>query len=288
MTFSIAAADLEARQWGVAVASKFLAVGALVPFVRAEVGAVATQALANVAYGPGGLELMAAGAGAEQALRRLVDEDADGDQRQLGIVDAHGGAASHTGAACHDWAGGRVGHGYAAQGNILTGAEVVAALAETFEGQEGPLAARLLAALAAGDAAGGDRRGRQSAALLVCEAQGGYGGGSDRLVDLRVDDHDDPVPELQRLFGLHQLLFGRTPPGELLALDGPLADEVASLLTRLGRPVDGDVEAALADWAGVENLEERLSAGRVDPVLLTELRRQAAAAPMSAGGGWSS
>jgi uncharacterized Ntn-hydrolase superfamily protein len=281
VTFSIAASDPAASQVGIAVASKFLAVGAVVPWARAGVGAVATQAAANVSYGPKGLELLAGGATPTEAIDRVTGEDDGRDQRQLGIVDARGASATFTGTQCMDWAGGRRGEGYAAQGNILAGAAVVDALAETFEGARGSLAERLLSALAAGDAAGGDRRGRQSAALLVCQPRGGYGGGSDILVDLRVDDHADPVSELRRLHGLHELLFGRTAPDQLLVLDGELADEVGALLARLGYPPDGDVSAALDRWAGVENLEERTVTGRIDPVVLRELRRQAEAAPTS-------
>jgi uncharacterized Ntn-hydrolase superfamily protein len=272
VTFSLVACDVEARQWGVVVASRFLAVGAIVPWAQAEVGAVATQAFANVSYGPRGLELLGAGASAQETLDRLLADDPDGSERQVGLVDAAGGSATFTGPECLDWAGGRTGAGYAAQGNLLAGAGVVTALVDTFEGTEGPLAERLLASLAAGDAAGGDRRGRQSAAVIVREVDGGYGGGTDILVDLRVDDHPDPVTELQRLYAIQDLLFGRTPDDQLIPLEQVQA-ELTELLAKVGR--SGPVEPALRDWSGRENLEERLYDGRVDPVVLRALRERA-------------
>ena len=250
-------------QWGVAVASKFLAVGAAVPAAAHGVGAVATQSFANLAYRPDGLRLLAEGRSAQEVLDTLTAADALRDQRQAGVVDRDGGAATFTGSACNPWAGGRTGDGWAAQGNILTGPEVVDALAETFESTEGTLAERLAAALLAADRAGGDRRGRQSAVLLVVSENGGYGGGSDVLVDLRVDDHPDPVLELQRLLGLHDLYFGK--PKEVLPLEGELATEVADRLQRLGYPT-------LDAWAGVENYEERMVPGGIDPVVLAQLR----------------
>jgi len=274
VTFSLVACDLEARQWGVVVASKFLAVGAVVPWARAEVGAVATQASADVSYGPRGLELLAAGASAQETLDRLTRDDPGGPERQIGVVDAAGGSATFTGPECFDWAGGRAGPGYAAQGNLLAGAAVVEALADTFEGTEGPLVERLLASLAAGDEAGGDRRGRQSAAVIVRETDGGYGGGTDILIDLRVDDHPDPVTELQRIYAIHDLHFGRTPEAQLIPLDQVQA-ELADLLGRVGHA--GPIEPGLREWAGMENLEERLHDGRVDPIVLRALRERAEA-----------
>jgi uncharacterized Ntn-hydrolase superfamily protein len=273
VTFSLVACDLAARQWGVVVASKFLAVGAVVPWAQAEVGAVATQASANVSYGPRGLELLSTGASAQETLDRLTRDDPSRPERQIGIVDAAGGSVTYTGPQCFDWAGGRSGPGYAAQGNLLAGAAVVDALADTFEGTDGPLVERLLASLAAGDAAGGDRRGRQSAAVIVREVDGGYGGGTDLLIDLRVDDHPDPVTELQRLYSIQDLLFGRTPEDQLIPLEQVQA-ELAELLAKVGR--SGPVEPGLREWAGMENLEERLYDGRVDPVVLRALRERAA------------
>lgn len=202
-TFSIAAADPAAGEVGVAVASRFFAVGNVVPHARADVGAVATQATANTSFGPSGLELLARGATAEEALKVLLRGDEGRDRRQVGIVTASGDSATYTGPGCNPWAGGRRGPGYAVQGNILTGEAVVAAMEKAFlDGRGKPLAERLLASLAAGDAAGGDSRGRQSAALLVCRARGGYNGFTDRAVDVRVDDHPDPFRELSRLVGM--------------------------------------------------------------------------------------
>ncbi|HXV33971.1 MAG TPA: DUF1028 domain-containing protein [Gaiellaceae bacterium] len=271
-TYSIAACDLEAREWGVAVQSRFLAVGAAVPAAEPEVGAVATQAWANLAYRPQGLALLREGYAAGDVVRTLVGADEGREHRQVGVVDAHGRAATYTGSECLEWAGGTAGPGYAAQGNILVSAATVDALAAAFEPSAGrPLAERLLECLAAAQAAGGDRRGQQSAALLVVRTDGGYGGTSDVAVDLRVDDHPRPVEELARLFRLHALLFGETPEHEWLDVDATLAAELRERLAALG--YDGELQEALAAWAGVENLEERVrGAGRIDPVVLAELR----------------
>src|SRR5438445_8391621 len=266
-TYSIAACDLAARQWGVAGRSRFLAVGSVVPWAEPEVGAIATQAYANPSYGPNGLALLREGLGASEVVERLTSEDEGRDERQLGIVDGQGAAASWTGSGCNDWAGHRTGPGYAAQGNILVSEETVGALATTFEGHaQLPLAQRLIECLAAAQAAGGDRRGQQSASLLVVQRDGGYAGLSDVLVDLRVDDHERPVQELRRIYGLHFRLFGQTPREEWLPLDGALGDEVRDRLARLGY-------ASLPDWAGVENLEERVDGtDAIDPVVLDTLR----------------
>ena len=273
MTFSLVACDLEAREWGVAVASKFLAVGSVVPWGEGEVGAVATQSYANVTYGPDGLTALRAGASAEEAMQRLLAPDPDREQRQVGIVDGQGRGATFTGGECFDWAGGRTGDCYAAQGNILTGADVVDALADTFSENGGSLAERLLAALTAADRAGGDRRGRQSASMIVRKRDAGYGGNNDILVDLRVDDHPDPVIELARLYEIHDLLFGRTPEDQLIPLEQVQA-ELGSRLGSLG--FNGELEPALAAWAGGENLEERLAPGIIDPVVLRILRERSA------------
>jgi uncharacterized Ntn-hydrolase superfamily protein len=272
-TYSIAACDLEARQWGVAVQSKFLAAASVVSWAEAEAGAVATQAYANPRYGPNGLALLREGLSAEETVGRLTEADDGREHRQLGIVDREGGSATYTGGECFDWAGGRTGPGYAAQGNILVSAATVDVLAETFEASAGkPLAERLLDCLAAAQAAGGDRRGQQAAGLLVVERDGGYAGLSDDVVDLRVDEHERPIEELRRIFGMHQLLFGKTPKEEWLDVDPPLADELGQRLARLG--YEGELADALFRWAGNENLEERVDgAERVDPVVLDELRR---------------
>ena len=268
-TYSIAACDLEAGQWGVATQSKFLAVGSVVPWAEPHVGAVATQAYANPRYGPEGLALLREGLSAEEAVERLTSADEGRDHRQLGIVDSKGGSASYTGSACNAWAGGRTGEGYAAQGNILVSAETVDAIAETFEATGGkPLAERLVDCLAAAQAAGGDSRGQQSSALLVVEKDGGYAGLSDVVVDLRADDHERPVEELLRLYGLHQQLFGKTPRLQWIALSAELRAEIRERLARLGYE-------SLDEWAGVENLEERVEGDdAIDPVVLEELRRQ--------------
>jgi uncharacterized Ntn-hydrolase superfamily protein len=282
VTFSIAACDLDAGQWGVAVASKFLAVGSVVPWLEGGVGAVATQALANTAYGPQGLALMRSGLSAREALDQLLAADRGRADRQAGMVDARGRSATHTGESCLAWAGGRTGRGYATQGNILAGPTVVDAMAGAYEVTTGGLAVRLLAALAAGDAAGGDRRGRQSAALAVVSPGGGYGGQNDVAVDLRVDDHADPVAELARLHGLHELLYGETSDTDKIPLEGAVAEEVRELLIRVGHPPAADedgLETALRAWVGAENLEERWwGEDALDPIVLDHLRRQAAGA----------
>ncbi|NUR75637.1 MAG: DUF1028 domain-containing protein [Thermoleophilia bacterium] len=271
-TYSIAACDLEAGQWGVATQSKFLAVGSIVPWAAPGAGAVATQALANPRYGPDGLALLAQGLSATDVVARLTEADDGRAERQVGVVDGRGGSATYTGSECLDWAGGLTGPGFAVQGNILVGEETVAALATTFTAGEGrPLAERLLECLAAAQAAGGDRRGQQSAALLVVERNGGYGGLSDTLVDLRVDDHEQPVAELARIYGIHALLFGKTPRGEWIDVDDELRRELTERLGRLG--YEGELARALDDWSGTENLEERVDGiEQIDPVVLQELR----------------
>jgi uncharacterized Ntn-hydrolase superfamily protein len=268
LTFSIVACDPESAsgpEWGVAVASKFLAVGAAVPWGQAGAGAVATQALANLAYGPQGLERLGRGEGAQSVVDALTGADEERDQRQLGIVDAAGGASTYTGVHCFEWAGGVTGPGFCCQGNILVGPAVVDEMKAAFENAQGELAVRLLTALRAGDAAGGDRRGRQSAALLIVRKGGGYGGGSDRAVDLRVDDNADPTTELERLFDLHRLYFPRPEDLEFIPVDESLAAELRSLLGKLdfspgtGPGYDDDLRAALFAYSGIENLEERWS-----------------------------
>jgi uncharacterized Ntn-hydrolase superfamily protein len=272
-TYSLVACDLEAREWGVAVQSKFLAVGAGVPVAEPEVGAVATQAWANMRFGPDGLALLREGLAADDVVRRLTDADEGRDHRQLGVVDRNGKAATFTGSACLEWAGGVTGDGYAAQGNILVSEETVTALASTFEETAGrPFAERLLDALAAAQAAGGDSRGQQSAALIVVRKDGGYMGTSDAVVDLRVDDHAAPIEELKRIYAMHDLLFGSTPSEEWLNVDEQLAAELRERLDRLG--YDGPLPEAFAAWAGTQNLEERVDGvDQIDPVVLAELRK---------------
>jgi uncharacterized Ntn-hydrolase superfamily protein len=308
MTFSIVARDPATGDLAVAVQSKFLAVGSCVPWARAGVGAVATQSFANVAYGPDGLALLAGGATAAEALAGLVQADALREQRQAGIVDARGDAASHTGRSCFAWAGGRTGDGFAAQGNILAGAGVVDALVDTHLGGGRPFPELLVACLAAADAAGGDRRGRESASLLVVREGAGYGGGNDRWIDLRVDDHPDPIGELGRILDLSRLYMDRPDPAELLPLDETLAAQIRGLLARAGwdpgrgggpiyapmwpdeagpeeeRPSTGEPrplpdgwddawQESLVGWMAVANLEERIAApGWIDPRVLAHLR----------------
>jgi uncharacterized Ntn-hydrolase superfamily protein len=271
-TYSIAACDLDAGQWGVATQSKFLAVGSVVPWAEPHAGAIATQAYANPRYGPEGLALLRAGSSASDVIERLTAADDGRDHRQVGVVDARGQAATFTGAECLDWAGGVAGPGFAAQGNILVSEATVGALVDAFAATAGkPLAERLLDCLAAAQAAGGDRRGQQSAALLVVESEGGYAGLSDTLVDLRVDDDEEPVTELARLYRLHRAIFGKTPREKWLAVDDGLALELRDRLARLG--YEGELEAAFARWAGTENLEERIDGiEQIDPIVLEELR----------------
>jgi uncharacterized Ntn-hydrolase superfamily protein len=318
VTYSIVALDRATGDLAVAVQSKFLAVGAVVPWARAGVGAIATQAFANPAYGPDGLALLEGGS-ARTTLDRLVTADPLRDQRQAGIVDARGEAATHTGPECFAWAGGRTGPGFAAQGNILAGPGVVDGLADTFAAGGRPFPELLVACLAAADAAGGDRRGRESAALLVVREAGGYGGGNDRWIDLRVDDHVDPIGELARLLDLQRLYLDRPVVDDLIAIDESSAAEVRSLLSRLSaepggrfggvyqpmsvvnggdppaadpacRPMTGspralpsnwdpDWQRALEEWMAVENLEERFAApGWIDRRVLDILREKALAA----------
>jgi uncharacterized Ntn-hydrolase superfamily protein len=267
MTFSIVARSADGHSYGVAVASRFLAVGAAVPAAEADVGALATQSYANLAYRPQGLALLRTGVAAADVVAGLTAADPDRATRQLGVVGPTGDGATFTGTDCHDWAGGFAGDGFAIQGNILAGKQVVVAMVEAWAASDpgAPLGRRLHAALLAGDRAGGDRRGRQSAALLVVAKGQGYGGTSDVVAELRVDDHPDPVPELARLIDLHALYFDKPDPATLLDLTGPLAEEVAALLATRGY-------ADLGSWAGVENLEERLVPGKIDPLVLDHLR----------------
>jgi uncharacterized Ntn-hydrolase superfamily protein len=273
-TYSIVACDLAGGQWGVAVQSKFLAVGSVVPWAEPHVGAIATQSYANPRYGPEGLALLREGRSAEETVEALTAADEGRAERQVGVVDGQGRASSFTGSECHDWAGGRTGPGYAAQGNILVSGETVDALAATFE-QNGhlSLAERLLECLAAAQAAGGDRRGQQSASLLVVEKDAGYAKLSDVVVDLRVDDHESPISELRRLHGLHNELFGVTPPEDWVTVDETLGAELHDRLASLG--YEGELGKALGDWAGTKNLEERIDGvERIDPVVLVALRQQ--------------
>jgi uncharacterized Ntn-hydrolase superfamily protein len=282
-TFSIVAYDPITQEWGIAVQSKFLAVGAVVPWAQAGAGAVATQSYSNTAYGPDGLALLAQGLGAQETLDRLVAADPGRDQRQAGIVDAQGRSASFTGKACMNWAGGVTGPCYACQGNILVGPETVQAMAESFEHSHGELADRLVMALAAGQKAGGDRRGQQSAAVLVVRAEGGYGGHNDRYLDLRVDDDPQPIRKLKRLLDLHHLYFGSTQPKDWLKIEGKLCRELQGILKRSGHytgkltsQYDEATRTALRALVGIENLEERCRENEalIDRIVVEILRKK--------------
>ncbi len=263
-TFSIAACDLDEGAWGVAVASKFLAAAAVVNWAQAGVGAVATQAFARVSFGSNGLTMLGQGKSAQETLHILLANDPHRGDRQVGIVDAQGRAAAYTGEDCFEWAGHRTGECYTCQGNILTGPDVLDDMVDAFTAARGDLAHRLMAALLAGDAAGGDRRGKQSAGMLVVRAGDGYGGDNDRYLDLRVDDHADPVGQLSALVDLHHVFFGQPRPEDLLPIDEPLARELQTLMQAHGYytgAVNGlwDAASINAFWALVsnENLEER-------------------------------
>jgi Uncharacterized conserved protein len=277
MTFSIVACDLEEQSWGVAVASKFPAVGAVVPWAQAKVGAVATQSFANTSFGPRGLALMATGLSALETLERLLEDDPDKELRQVGLVDAKAGSATYSGTGCFAWAGGVSGKGYSIQGNILASGNVVPAMEETFLKTQGSLPTRLHAALLAGDRAGGDKRGRQSAAIYVVRPKSGYGGYLDRWLDYRVDDHEDPVPHLGELLEMHELYFGKSPEEDRVEINGNVQEQITEILTRQGYLKDGkEFSEAFNEFIGNENFEERADpqAGWIDYPVLKYLTRK--------------
>jgi uncharacterized Ntn-hydrolase superfamily protein len=285
-TFSIVAFERDTGTWGVAVQSRFIAVGAVVPWAEAHAGAVATQALANVRYGPDGLALLRKGGSAAEVVRKLTEADPGRDDRQLGVVDAKGDAASFTGKKCMEWAGHEVGHGFACQGNILFGPAVVQAMARTYESTGGDVLDRLLAALAAGQREGGDRRGMQSAALLAVREGGGYQAGNDRWVDVRVDDHPSPIEELKRVFELYDLtMLNREDPATLVPIEGDIARAMQHDLGVLGYYTgrltgawDPSSEAAFSRFIGEHNFENKQRTdGKVWPSIVEYLRRRAAA-----------
>jgi uncharacterized Ntn-hydrolase superfamily protein len=258
MTYSIVGYDPEEKEWGIAVQSKFLGVGSVVPFAKAGVGAVATQSYANTSYGPLALQLMEEGKTAEEAMDIITQDDPERPLRQVGLIDAGGNAATFTGEGCYDWAGGQTGKHFAAQGNILVDGQTVRAMADTFESTTGSLAERLLNALEAGQEAGGDSRGMQSAALLIVKESGGYGGFNDRYIDLRVDDHASPIKELKRIYLLHQLYFKESDAGRVVLLEGHIHDEVERELTRLGYAKEKQsLYQNLKDYLHTENFEMR-------------------------------
>jgi len=274
VTFSLVAVDPSTGEVGVATQSKFLAVGAVVPWARAGVGGVATQAFADLTFGPRGLELLSGGLPAQTVIDRLLDGDQKREERQVGVVDANGGAASFTGSGCFEHAGSLTGEGFACQGNILASDRVVPAMADAFGAASGALADRLLEALRSAQAEGGDRRGQESAALLVVKEGGGYGGNNDRYVDLRVDDHPAPIEELARLLGLHRLYFEPSDPTTLVPIDDGLREEIERRLAGLGRLDAGaDAVDGLFAYVAMENLEQRWAGpDRIDPVVLEYLR----------------
>ena len=281
-TFSIVAHDPSDTAWGVAVASKFPAVGAVVPWAEAETGAVATQSYANTSFGSEGLLLLRQGQTAQDVLARLLASDPGREKRQVGVVDSRGQAATFTGCECFAWAGGLTGPGFAAQGNLLVGPEVVEAMASTFIVTSGDLPDRLFAALLAGDRAGGDRRGRQSAALFVVKAQAGYGGFNDRWIDYRVDDHPNPVLRLGELLALHRLYFGSSSEAERLTISGDVCRRLQGMMRHLGYydgpasgEYDGPTRKGLEAFLGNENFEDRtdFENGRIDAPVFAHLSR---------------
>lgn len=282
MTFSIVARDNRTGEIGIAVQSKFLAVGAVVPWAKAGIGAIATQSWANTSYGPRGLDLLASGLTTGEVLAQLTRDDDGRALRQVGIVGINGAPATYTGEECYPWAGGHVGEDYTCQGNILVGEETVFAMAGTFEETAGYLADRLVAALAAGQAAGGDSRGQQSAALLVVREGQGYGGFNDRFIDLRVDDHPQPIDELRRLLQLHKLYLSPSEPGDIMVIDQALATELQEMLTASGDfrgSINGSYEERTRDafrkFSGRENLEERwFEDARIDRQVLEYMRQK--------------
>ena len=278
-TFSIVAADPERGELGIAVQSKFLAVGSAVPWVESGVGAIATQAWANTTFGPAGLTLLRGGASPDEVRSALVASDEGSADRQFGIVDARGRSSTFTGERCIPWASGIAGESFAAQGNCLAGESVVDALAGTFRDTKGLLADRLVAALAAAQREGGDKRGQQSAALVVYKPGGGYSGFNDRYVDLRVDDHPAPIEELARILELHKLYNFAAEPGDVLPIDAALGSEIAGELRRAGaykgssQTYDDEVRDALVSFMHVENLENRVREDRtIDRQTLGYLR----------------
>ncbi|MFT3894712.1 MAG: DUF1028 domain-containing protein [Anaerolineales bacterium] len=258
MTFSIVACDLEEQSWGVAVASKFPAVGAVVPWAQGGVGAVATQSFANTSFGPRGLALMATGLSAQETLGRLLEDDPDKEIRQVGLVDANGGSATFSGNGCFEWAGGIAGNGYTIQGNVLAGVKVVPAMERAFLKTKGNLPQQLHAALLVGDRAGGDKRGRQSAAIYVVKPNGGYGGFIDRWIDYRVDDHEDPVLRLGELLKMHELYFGKSPETERMQIKGRILEHLTTILKQEGYLTkNAKFNDAFNEFIGNENFEER-------------------------------
>jgi uncharacterized Ntn-hydrolase superfamily protein len=256
MTFSIVAFDPATGELGVAAQSKFLAVGAVVPWAEAGVGAVATQAYANTSYGPAALALLKKKMNPVDVVAKLTSADPDRELRQIGVVDTRGRSAGHTGANCYPFAGQVCAKNFCAQGNLLANDDVIRCMVDAYERSTSSLPLKLIATLRAGQRAGGDKRGQQSACLLVVKPNGGYGGFNDRYVDLRVDEHPEPIEELARLYKLHQLFFTRPAKKDLIRVHGPVAATVERCLKKLG--FDGDLPRALNDFYHNENFEERM------------------------------
>lgn len=281
MTFSIVGYDPETKELGIAVQSKFLGVGAVVPWAKAGVGAVATQSYANTAYGPMGLQVMEEGKTAQEAIEFLTSNDQESEFRQVGIVDAKGNTATFTGSKCYDWAGGKNGEFFAAQGNILVSEETVLAMAKTFKETKGSLAEKLLKALDEGQSAGGDSRGMQSAALLVVKEKGGYGGFNDRYIDLRVDEHPNPIKELIRIFDLQQLYFAPTKKENVLEIKDTIREDLIQQLNRHRylessnlNISDDSLHQALTDYLHTENFEGREQVrGKIDLEVLHYMKK---------------
>ncbi len=282
-TFSIAAYDASQNAWGVAVSSKFLACASVVPWAKAGAGAIATQSLANLDYGQLGLKLLERGYSAQRTLDALLKLDDDISERQVGIVDANGGSAAFTGEGCFEHAMHRTGPGYSCQGNMLGSAEVVPTLERTYLENEGmPLAKRLVTALEAAEKAGGDGRGKQAAGVLVVSPNGSYGGYTDRAVDLRVDDSEEPVTDLLRLVDLHALYFGKPKPEDIIPIEGETLEKLQAALHALGFSKapngiwDTDFAEAFIKFSNQENFEERLLDGKkVDAAVLRFMMEKA-------------
>ena len=263
MTFSIVAYDSKNKEWGVAVQSKFVAVGTVVPFARANIGAIATQAYCNTSYGPKGLTLLEMGFTAQETIDILIKNDELREQRQVGIVDSFGNAASFTGKECYDWAGSVVGKNYCCQGNILAGEAVVKDMSQAFEKTTGDLVERLFAALDAAQAAGGDRRGREAAAILIVKEKGAYDGGTDKYIDIRVDEHPAPIKELHKVFSIYDLcILNRDDPKDIVKLEGESLEIVLRTLIDEGfykgkteKKYTPAIKKALTTWMHTNNFE---------------------------------
>jgi uncharacterized Ntn-hydrolase superfamily protein len=262
MTFSIVAYDPKNKEWGVAVQSKFVAVGAIVPFAKANAGAIATQAYANTSYGPTGLEYLAKDITAQEVIELLTEQDPESEHRQIGVVDKRGNAASFTGQKCYDWAGHIVGRNYCCQGNILASAEVVKVMAQTFENTTGDLVEKFLAVLEAAQEKGGDKRGQEAAAILIVKEKGAYDGGTDRYIDIRVDEHPTPIQELRNVFEVYDLcILNRDDPKDIVKLDGEVLTDVLKILNNEGfyqgtsKSFTPEIKEALIKWMHTNNFE---------------------------------